>query len=269
MKKSSPIVMVILGLILLSCGGGGGGSGSGGGDSGSGSSSPQAIDARDYFMRDTKKVYTFSETIVASSGGQRATDDLVKTFSYEQVHTIPEKYGDFDDYPGPYRKEVVQKNGGNALIIYTDPDGEVMASDDLTTFSRIQDSDYSGDTFSSSLILGHTYASTSEETLYNSDPNAGFWGEELGFSVTTSTFKPLALENITVRGQAYTALKVQIRYTVTTTQGGQTSSTVFTGDQWFTQDIGLVKGIINYSISVESVTVQYIITDELASVSDE
>lgn len=263
MKKASSVLAAILGFILLSCGGGGGGSGSGGsgGDD-------QTINVQEYTSRDMTKVYTFQETQNASYKGQSLTDTLMKVYSYEQVDTIPAKYGDFSAFPGPYRKQTVQKDGIDAVFTYLNAGMDILVNDDLQAFTRIYDNDISGGGIPSTAILGRPYSSTSEEILYNADLAAGFWGEELGFTVTTMTLIPLVVEHVTVPAGTFTALKIQISYTVSTTLDGQTSSTAFTGHQWFSRDLGLVKYVISYALTANDVTVRYTITDELAEVED-
>lgn len=254
-KKPLISYALVFGFLLLSCGGGGGSPDSDGTDS-------RSVIAQDYFMRDATKVYTYLETIEASSGGQSATDELIKSFTYEVAHDIPDRYGDFSGYSGPFRKETVRKDGSVALVTYTDPTGAVMVSDDLSVFSRIQDSEYS-DNFTSSLILGRSYTSQSSDDLFSSDTT-----EWVGRTTTTSALIPLALETVVIQGQAYASLKARISFTVTTTEDGQTGSTSYTGYQWFCRNVGLVKVVISYSITVNSTTVQYTITDELIEVSD-
>ncbi|HOS98394.1 MAG TPA: hypothetical protein PLR71_04990 [Deltaproteobacteria bacterium] len=264
MKKAFILLATLAGTLVLSCGGGGGGGGGGGDDGGN-----QAIDASAYFMRDTTRDYTFTETIVASSGNQSVEDKLVKLFTYDMVTEIPSKYGGtFGGYPGPYRLETVFKDGEVAVYTYTDPDGNVVVSDDTHSFTRISDNTYTG-TIPTSVVLGQTYSTTSREKLYNSDiPDGGFWGQELGTSVTASSMKPVAEEVVTVPAGRFSALKVEIRYTVTYTPvGGTATSNTFSGYQWFSEDMGLVKAVIEYSITENSVTVDFTITDELSEVS--
>ncbi len=263
MKKAFILLATLAGALVLSCGGGGGGGG--GGDDGG----DQTIDASAYFMRDTTRDYTFTETIFASSGGQSEEDELIKLFTYDTVTEIPSKYGDeFSSYPGPYRLETVFKDGEVAVCTYTDPDGNVVVCDDTHSFTRINDNTYTG-TIPASVVLGQTYSTMSTEILYNSDvPDGGFWGQELGTSVTASSMKPVAEELVTVPAGRFFALKTQISYTVTYTPvGGKATSNTFSGYQWFSEDMGLVKAVIEYSITENTVTVDFTITDELSEVS--
>lgn len=263
MKKSFSVVMVILGLTLLSCGGGGGGGGSG-----SSSNDDLTTDIRDY-IRDTSKVYTFQETQTASSGGQILSDTRSKVYSYGQVTTIPDGYGDFSEYPGPYYLEILSIDGVETGNEYKDADGNIIVQADQSTFNRIYDNDNSGEGLPSQVVLGRSYVSTVRKIIFNADLEVGFWGEELGFSVTTMTLKPLAVENVTVPAGTFGALKVQINETSSVTLEGQTSTTVYTGYQWLGVDLGLVKYSVSFPFSTNGVTGQYTITDELASVSDE
>jgi hypothetical protein len=261
MKKAFILLATLVGTLVLSCGGGGGG---GGGDTGG----DDTINASAYFMRDTTRDYTFMETIEASSGDDSVTDTLTKVFTYEEMAEVPSKYGTFSGYPGPYRLETVFKDGEVAVYTYTDPYGNVVASDDTHSFTRIYDNPYPG-TIPTSVVRGQTYSTTSTERLYNSDvPDGGFWGQELGTSVTASRMKPVAEEIVTVPAGRFSALKMEISYTVTYTPvGGTATSNTFSGYQWFSEDMGLVKAVIEYSITENSVTVDFTITDELSEVS--
>lgn len=238
-------------VLLCSCGGGGGGGGGGSSDT---------IDAQAYFLRDTTRAYTFAETIKAEAGGQSATEDRTKVFSYETMDEIPATYGDFGAYPGPYRKETVSVDGDVSLITYTDTSGNVLVSDDLTSFTRILDSDTTGDDIGT-VVLGRTYRTTSTQTLFDSAT-----GQEVGTSVTTSTFRPDAIENLSVAGRTLSTLKATISYTVNITQDGETQTTQYSGTQWFSQGFGLVQGTLTYQEATGGVTVTYTITDVLASI---
>ena len=260
MKKSLSVVMVILGLTVLSCGGGGG--------SGGGSSSSQAIDALDYFLRDTTKSYTFQETQTATANGQTVSSTITKGFSYELVDSIPSGYGDFADYPGPYRLEIVSKDGVDSELTYTDSSHNIVLEADVSSFNRIYDNTFSGSGIPSQAVLGQSYSSTARKSIYNADLDAGFWGEELGFSVVTSVQKLMAVEQVIVPAGTFSALKVQATDTITNTIEGQTSSTVYTGHRWYSEDQGLIKFSLSFSVSANGLTVEYTITDELASVSD-
>lgn len=262
MKKSFFVLSVFLGVMLFACGGGGGGGGSG-----SDGDDDQTVNALEY-VRDTSRIYTFQETQSATANGQSASATLTKVFSYEQVSTVPAGYGDFGDYTGPYYLEVVSKDGEETENTYTDVDGNVLVQADPSTFTRIYDNDYSGDGIPSSVVLGRTYSSTARQILYNADLDAGFWGEELGFSLTTSSTKPVAVENVTVPAGTFSALKFQLNQTISVTLDGQTNSTTYTGYQWLGKDMGLIKFTLSYSQTISGVTVQYTITDELSSVSD-
>ena len=261
MKNLFPVMMVILGFTILSCGGGGGG---GSGDS----PSSRTFDALEYFLRDTTKSYTFQETQTATGNGQTRSMTLTKTFSYELADTIPQGYGDFSDYPGPYRLEIVSKDGQDHELTYTDSGNTIVLEADVNTFNRIYDNTSSGGGIPSQAVLGQSYSSTARKTIYNADPDAGYWGEELGFSVITSVQKPLAVEEITVPAGTFTALKIQTTDTITNTIDGQTSSTVYTGDRWYSEDHGLIRLSLSFSVSTNEVSVQYTITDELVSVTE-
>ncbi len=246
-------LILVISLSLCSCGGGGG-------SGGDGSDAPDTIDSQAYFLREPSDTYTFHETVEVLAGSQKATDERTKVFSYEHVDEIPAEYGDFSAYPGPFRKETVSVDGSISLVTYTDVSGRVMVSDDMTAFSRIMDSTSTGDDITR-VVLGRTYRTTSSERLFDSST-----GEEMGWSDTSSTFTPVAIENVTVAGRTRRALKASISYTVGVSGGTQASTTRYTGEQWFCEGLGLVRGTLTYQASSGGITLTYTVTDELAQV---
>jgi hypothetical protein len=260
MKKETllHIAALTLGLLLCCCGGGGGGgSGDGGQDDGS-------IDAQAYFLRDTTRSYTFRETVEASLDGRSATDEHTKTFTYDKVDSIPDEYGVSGAFQGPFTVETVSFDGETTMVTYTDATGRVIVTDDLAAFTRTTDNSTSGDNIYR-VVLGDSYRSITTEKLFNSDTRAGEWGEVLGTSATTSTFTPEAIETVTVPAGQYRSLKAVISYTVSLTQADRTTTMEYSGQQWFSRDMGLVKGVLSYRMEQEGKVVEYTVTDELLS----
>lgn len=260
MRKSFSIVMLIVGFTLLSCGGGGGG--------GSVNGSDDSTINIEHYVRDKSKIYTFQELQSFSAGGQVLSDTRTKVYSYGQVSEIPEGYGDFSEYPGPYYIEILSIDGEVSVNKYTDTNGNIIVQADQSTFSRIYDNDYSGEGLPYRVVIGRSYASTARITIFNSDLDAGSWGEELGFSVIKTTLKPLAVEEVAVPAGSFRALKFQITETNSVTLEGETTTTVSTGYQWMSENSGLIKSSISFPLTVNGLSGQYTITDELVSVND-
>ncbi|HOJ14301.1 MAG TPA: hypothetical protein PLT69_07410, partial [Deltaproteobacteria bacterium] len=260
MRKLLILALASLSAVLWAYGCGGGGSG--GGSSGSGDG--YAIEALAYLTRDTSRTYTFTERVEASWDDQRASEEHEKTFSYETVDAIPGVYGDFSAYQGPFTKETVRIDGVETMVTYTDGSGNVIVSDDFSVFTSITGSTSSG-TLPTSMVPGTAYTTTLRELLYNSDASAGAFGVNTGSSVTTTTFTPVAVGTITLGGTPYRALEAKISLVVSI-NGTVTTTTEYTGRQWFGEGLGLIKAVLSYEVQQSGITVEYTVTDELVSV---
>jgi hypothetical protein len=265
MRKYAFCLSALLGIILFACGGGGGGGGGGG----TGNSDSQATYSLDYMTYNPSKVYSFQETEDDGSGDPRVTD---VTYSYQQVDSIPTKYGYSGTIAGPYTLETISTDGGNNTVIYMDS-AETIISDDSSFFTSIDSSTSTGGSLPPDMVINKTYSFSSTEDLFNSDPISDTWalGEKIGSKKTDWSTRVVGVENVTVPAGTFEALKTADASTVTYTfDNGATQTTTSSGNTWFGKGTGTVKKVSSNSTVISdgtsSTTTTSTVTDELTAI---
>jgi hypothetical protein len=248
-------------IILPACGGGGGGGGTS-------DSSSQTFYSSDYMTYDPSKVYTFQETEDTGSGDPTVTNI---TYSYQQVDSIPSKYGYSGTIAGPYIMETISPDGGNNTVIYMNS-AETIISDDSSFFTSIDSSTSTGGSLPPDMVINKEYSFSSTEDLFISDSSLGTVGTKVGTKKTDWSTTAVGVENVTVPAGTFEALKTEDSSTVAyTMDSGATQTTTSSGNTWFGKGTGTVQKISNNSTVISdgtsSDTTTSTVTDELTTVN--
>jgi hypothetical protein len=212
---------------------------------------------------DPSKVYTFQETEDNGSGDPTVTD---VTYSYQQVDSIPTKYGYPGTIAGPYIMETISTDGGNNTVIYMSS-VKTIISDDSSFFTNIDSSTSTGGSLPPDMVINKEYSFSSMEDLLLSDTNNGTFGEKVGRKTTEWSTTALGVENVTVPAGTFAALKTTDSSAVTyTMDNGATQTTTSSGNTWFGKGIGTVKKVSNNTtVNSDSTTITSTVTDELTA----
>jgi hypothetical protein len=258
MKMRNLFLSSLVGIILFACGGGGGGGG-GAIDTGT-----DIIYSNDYTNRDLTKVYTFKEIMVDTTDGKNTQSDSTLRYRYDQVATIPSKYGFSGSISGPYTVEINEINGTDKVFNYLSS-SSIIISDDSTVFTNIDSSSSTG-VIPPDWTVGTVYSKSSLEDLFYTAS-----GLKIGTKSTEYTLKPLGKENVTVPAGTYAAVKTQESSTITITLVGVTEIKTTTWFVWYSNNVGVVKIIANTTDVITSgsstQTSTYTVSDELTNVS--
>ncbi len=265
MNKRRLFLSSLIGIILFACGGGGGGGGGGGTDTGS-----TTINTQEYFNKDETRTYTYSVTSVDGSTYASTTQTLV--YSYEQIPTIPSKYGYSGAVAGPYYLETQTIDGTVDTLTYISATGTPIVMDDLSVYT-MNDGDLTISTgyMPAEKTIGTDYTMNSTQTLMISDPDSGTVGENVGTLDTRYTVRVLGPENITVNGTSYEAIRTQETASSTTTTS-QISLTINSSSSvWYGKNIGPVKIVANNTTTatdgIQTITGSSSVISELTSVT--
>lgn len=256
MKKRTLFLSSLIGIILFACGGGGGG---GGGNSDTGTN---IIYSTDYTNRDLTKVYTFKESVVDTTDGKNTPSENTISYTYDQVGTIPSKYGYTGTISGPYTVETMALNGSDKGFTYYGSSHSII-TDDSTVFTNIEHSDSSG-VIPPDWTVGTVYTESIIQDLFNSNSASV---QKVGSRTTEHTLKALGLENVKVPAGTFKAAKTQESTTKTITVGSITETITTTSLSWYSKDVAVVKIVSNITdvstdgFSTETLT--YTVTDEL------
>ena len=189
---------------------------------------------------DSSKVYTFQETEDTGSGDPTVTN---VAYSYQQVDSIPSKYGYSGSIAGPYIMETISTDGGNTTVIYMNS-VETIISDDSSFFTSIDSSTSTGGSLPPDMVINKEYPFSSTEDLFISDSSLGTVGTNVGTKTTVWSTTALGVENVTVPAGTYEALKTEDSSTVTfTMDSGATQTTTSSGNTWFGKGTGTVKKV--------------------------
>ncbi len=247
-------------IVLPACGGGGGG--------GTNDSSSQTIYSSDYMTYDLSKVYTFQETEDTGSGDPTVTN---VAYSYQQVDSIPSKYGYSGSIAGPYIMETISTDGGNTTVIYMNS-VETIINDDSSYFTSIDSSTFTGGSLPLDMVINKEYSFSSTEDLFISDSSLGTVGTKVGTKTTEWSTTALVVENVSVPAGTFEALKTADSSIVTFTfDSGETQTTTSSGNTWFGKGTGTVKKVSSNSTVISdgtsSDTTTSTVTDELTTVN--
>jgi hypothetical protein len=254
MKKRTLFLSSLIGIILFACGGGGGGGNS---DTGT-----NIIYSTDYTNRDLTKVYTFKESVVDTTDGKNTPSENTISYTYDQVGTIPSKYGYTGTISGPYTVETMALNGSDKGFTYYGSSYSII-TDDSTVFTNIEHSDSSG-VIPPDWTVGTVYTESIIQDLFNSNSASV---QKVGSRTTEHTLKALGLENVKVPAGTFKAAKTQESTTKTITVGSITETITTTSLSWYSKDVAVVKIVSNITdvstdgFSTETLT--YTVTDEL------
>lgn len=224
-------ILITLCLFISSCGGG-----SSSGDDDSTTDSTTIIDASQYYSQEESgDVVTYTRTTTINNGSP-STITLVSTF--EQVDSIPADYSYSGS--GPFLQATIRANGATEPIgyIFTTTDGDVIINDSGDYFTSIQYTTITGTDEPTQVVVGQTYPTTAEETLFRSSD-----GLNVGSRRTESVLTAVGIENITVSGADHEALRFDVTSTITDTFTDNTTDLSITTSEtwWFVRDLGLVK----------------------------
>lgn len=231
MKKYRYLMSALVWATLFACGGGGGGGGTGDAES-------EIIHSNDYTNRDTTKVYTYSETVVDTTGEVDTQSEYTISYSYAHVAAIPSKYNYSGTISGPYLVEIMELNGADTVLTYLSS-SSIIISDDSTVFTNIQSSASMGD-IPADWTVGTEYSKSITEDLFSSAN-----GLKVGTKTTEYTLKALGKEDVTVPAGTFEAVKTQESSTITIEVVGVTEIISSTWFLWYGKDVGFVKKVSN------------------------
>lgn len=249
---------VLVWAILFACGGGGGGGG------GTGEAESEIIHSNDYTNRDTTRVYTYSQTVVDTTGEEDIQDEYTISYSYAQVATIPSGYGYSGLISGPYLVETMELNGADTVFTYFSS-SSIIISDDSAVFTNIDNSSSTND-IPADWTVGTVYSKSSAEVLFTSTD-----GLQVGTKTTEYTLQALGRENVTVPAGTFEAVKTRESSTITIEIDGETEIITSTWFLWYGKDVGFVKKVSNTTdVTTSGSSTQTrtsTATDELTNVS--